>query len=162
MNNVIQLPPHHARIIDNIRGVVRSGYGALVTFDGSPDAVLERAGPKGMHPGGELCAAPVPTIRLWATWGRAPLATAAANQNFTAALGTVAERARPLVGNEHPSLLALLLAVREVTDGMRFRVPLVGEVVSEEGEPSFAAWSSCLPLGVLQRCLDRARRSRAA
>lgn len=154
--------PHHARIIDNIRGIVRSGHGALVTFDGSPDAVLELAGPKGMHPGGDLCAAPVPTIRLWATWGGPPLAVAAANQNFTAALGTVAERAKPLVGSEHEALLALLLAVREVTDGMRFRVPLVGEVVTEEGEPSFAAWASCLPLGVLQRCIDRARFARAA
>ena len=35
-------------------------------------------------------------------------------------------------------------------------------LVVEEGEPSFAAWASCLPLGVLQRCIDRSRRSRAA
>jgi hypothetical protein len=154
--------PHHARIIDNIRGIVRSGHGALVTFEGSPDTVLELAGPKGMHPGGDLCAAPVPTIRLWATWGGAPLAVAAANQNFTVALGTVAERARPLVGNEHRALLALLLAVREATDGMRFRVPVVGEVVTEEGDPSPAAWSSCLPLGALQAAIQRATRIRVA
>ena len=154
--------PRHTQIIDNIRVIVRSGHGALVTFDGSPTTVLELAGPKGMHPGGDLCAAPVPTIRLWATWGGAPLAVAAANQNFTAALGTVAERARPFVGDEHPALLALLLAVREVTDGMRFRVPVVGEVVTEEGEPSFAAWASCLPLGALQAAIQRATRIRAA
>ncbi len=147
---------HHARLLDDVRSLVRSGHGAIVTFGSPTGTVLELAGPKGMHPGGELCAAPVPTVRLWATWGDVPLAVAAANQDFPAGLATVAEHAGPLVGGDLPALLALLAAVREVTDGMRFRVPTVGDAVIEEGVPTAAAWASCLPLGALQAAIVKA------
>ena len=156
------LAPHHARILDDIRGTVRSGHGAIITFGSPTGTVLELAGPKGMHPGGELCAAPVPTIRLWATWGDVPLAVAAANQDFPAGLAAVADRAGPLVGDDLPALLALLAAVREVTEGMRFRVPTVGDDVTEEGVPSAAGWASCLPLGALQAAIAKASTLRRA
>ena len=88
--------PRHARLLDDVRGIVRSGHGAIITFGSATGTVLEVAGPKGMHPGGEFCAAPVLTIRLFSAWGEAPLAVAAANQDFPAGLTTVAGEPPPV------------------------------------------------------------------
>lgn len=145
---------------------VRAGHSCIVTYD-HPDGVgwLDVFGPNGMRGGCDDGAftAPVPTVRLWRPGGgAAPLAVAAANRAFPLELDRLAERARPLVRHEYPTLVVLLTTIREATSGLRFRVPTVGEIVTEEGAPALASWASCLPLGVLERCLDAARKSRLA
>lgn len=153
-------------LLHALRADIRAGRSFLVTYD-HPDGVgwLDVLGPEGMRGGpqdGEFVA-PVPTVRLWQPGGGpAPLAIAAANRAFPLELDRLAERARPLVRDEYPTLVLLLAAVREATAGLRFRVPTVGESVTEQGIPTLAPWASCLPLGVLERCLDAARRRRLA
>ena len=155
------LPP---ATLEAFRTDVRAGRSCLVLFD-RPDGIawLDILGPAGMRGSDPAFAAPVPTVRLWpAGGGAAPLAVAAANRAFPAELERVAERARLVVGEEWPLLLAVLATVREATEGMRFRVQSVGDTVTEVGSPSAHAWRSCLPLGDLQTAVLRAANLRAA
>lgn len=157
------LPP---QVLDSLRADLRAGHSCIVTYD-HPDGVgwLDVFGPAGMRGGGDdgSFVAPVPTVRLWQPGGGlAPLAVAAANRAFPLELDRLAERARPLVRDAYPTLVVLLAAIREAASGLRFRVPMVGESVTEEGAPALAPWASCLPLGVLERCLDAARKGRLA
>ncbi len=155
--------PH--RLLDDLRTDVRAGRSCIVTYE-HPDGVgwLDVFGPNGMRGGDDNAfTAPVPTVRLWRPGGGpAPLAVAAANRAFPLELDRLAERARPLVRDEYATLVVVLATIREATSGLRFRVPLVGEVVTEEGSPSPAAWASCLPLGALQAAIQRATRIRSA
>ncbi len=151
-----KLLPSQTALIDNIRDVVRTGYGALITFE-APDAPwLEIAGPNGMQPGGHLFGAPVPTVRLRRNGDAWPLAEAAANNDFSGGLSTLAECAKPFVGDEFPALLALLGAVHEASGAKRRRVPKVGGCITETGVPSVHAWMSCLTLGDLQAAVAKA------
>jgi hypothetical protein len=147
-------PPKHFRVVEEVRELVRSGYGALVTFEAPGAPWLEIAGPNG--PGGDFLAAPVPTLRLRAQGEGSPLAIAAVNDNFPAGLNAIAERARPFVGDEFPALLTLLGAIREASGVKRSRVPTVGACVTETGTPDPHAWMSCLSLGDLQAAVLRA------
>lgn len=160
MSEII-LPHRLATDIDGVCADVRAGRGAFVLIDERVPALLLVAGPKGLPGWSLLCTSPVPQLELRTLDGRT-LAAAAANRAFPAGLDEIAAQAQPFVGPAAPTLRALLDAVRSTTETMRFRVPAVGEYVIEEGEPSLAAWASCLPLGVLQRCIDRARRLRKA
>ncbi len=151
-----KLLPNQAALIDNIRDLVRTGYGALITFE-APDAPwLEIAGPQGVSPGGHLFGAPVPTVRLRRNGAGGPLAEAAANNNFSAGLSTLAECAKPLIGEEFPALLALLAAVHDASGAKRRRVPTVGTRITQTGVPDLHAWMSCLSLGDLQGAVARA------
>ncbi len=130
-----KLLPNQTALIDNIRDLVRTGYGALVTFQ-APDAPwLEIAGPNGVQPGGHLFGASVPTVRLRRNGDAAPLAEAAANNDFSGGLSRLAECAKPLVGDEFPALLALLAAVHEASGAKRRRVQKVSGRVADTGEP---------------------------
>ena len=160
MSEII-LPHRWASDVDGVCADLRAGRGAFVLINEQIPAFLLLAGPKGLPGWSLLCTSPVPHLELRTLDGRT-LAEAAANRAFPAGLDEIATQAEPLVGAAAPTLRALLAAVRATTETMRFRVPTVPEFVVEEGEPSLAAWASCLPLGVLQRCLDRSRRSRAA
>lgn len=159
--SAIVLPYRRAEDVDAVCADVRSGRGALVLLTDTTPALLLLGGPKGMPWWPFYGRTPVPFLELRALDG-STLAEASANRAFPAGLDEIAAKAEPLVGSGAPSVRALLAAILATTETMRFRVPVVGEYVVEEGEPSFAAWASCLPLGVLQRCLDRSRRSRAA
>ncbi len=159
MNEII-LPHRLAGDVEGVCADVRAGRGALVVIDERAPAFLLVAGPKGLPGWSLFCTSPVPHIELRTLDGRT-LAEAAANRAFPAGLDQIATQAEALVGDAAPALRALLAAVRATTETMRFRVPVVAECVVEEGEPSLAAWSSCLPLGVLQRCLDRSLRKAA-
>lgn len=160
MSEII-LPHRLATDIDGVCADVRAGRGAFVLVDERVRAILLLAGPKGLPGWSLFCTSPVPHLELLTLDGRT-LAEASANRAFPAGLDEIAAQAEPLVGSGGPSVRALLAAILATTETMRFRVPTVGEYVLEEGEPSLAAWASCLPLGVLQRCIDRARRTRAA
>ncbi len=144
---------------------VRAGRSCLVTFD-RPEGIawLDILGPAGMRGNDpDSFTAPVLTVRLWpAGGGSAPLAVAAANRDFPAELDHLAERARPVVGDEWRLLVAVLATVRDATAGMRFRIPSVGDAVTEVGTPSGHAWASCLTLGDLQSAILRSARLRAA
>ncbi len=158
----INLPHRRAEDLDGVCADVRAGRGALVLINESAPAFLQLAGPKGLPGWTLLCNAPYPEVLLRSIPDGRILAEAAANRAFPAGLDEIATKAEPLVGAAAPTLRALLAAVRATTETMRFRVPAVAELVAEEGEPTLGAWASCLPLGVLQRCLDRARRPRRA
>jgi hypothetical protein len=162
VSNVIQLPYYTLRDIEPVCADLRAGRGAFILLGDSPTAFIEVAGPKGLPSWWFLCNAAYPQLSLRTSYEAPPLAVAEANRAFPGGLDEIAAKAEPLIGEAATGLRALLAAVREATATMRFRVPTVAEVVTEEGQPSFAAWASCLPLGVLQRCLDRSRRSRAA
>ena len=155
------LPYRRADEVDALCADVRAGRGAVVLVSDTTPLLLLLSGPKGMPWWPHFGVTPVPALDLRTLDGRT-LAEAAANRSFPTGLDEIAAQALPFVGPAAPTLRALLDAVRLTTETMRFRVPAVAEFVVEEGEPSFAAWSSCLPLGVLQRCMDRSRRSRAA
>jgi hypothetical protein len=160
MNEII-LPHRLATDIVGVCADVRAGRGALVVVDERVPVFLLLAGPKGLPGWSLFCTSPVPHIELRTLDGRT-LAEAAANRAFPAGLDQIVAKAEPLLGDDAaPALRALLAAVRATTETMRFRVPVVAEYVVEEGEPSFGAWASCLPLGVLQQCLDRSRRKAA-
>lgn len=160
MSEII-LPHRPAADVAGVCADLRAGRGAFVLLDDHTPAFLLLAGPKGLPGWSLLCSSPVPHLELRTFDGRT-LAEASANRAFPAGLDEIAAKAEPLVGTGAPSVRALLAAILATTETMRFRVPAVGEYVIEEGEPSLAAWASCLPLGVLQRCIDRARRPRKA
>lgn len=151
-----KLLPGQTALIENIRDLVRTGYGALITFE-APDAPwLEIAGPNGAQAPGHLFGAAVPTVRLRRNGDVAPLAEAAANNDFSGGLSTLAECAKPLIGDEFPALLALLAAVHDASGAKRRRVPTVGTRITQTGVPDLHAWMSCLSLGDLQEAVARA------
>ena len=158
------LPP---RVLDALRTDVRAGRSCIVTYD-HPDGTgwLDVFGPEGMRGGGPDAGftAPIPTVRLWQPGGgTAPLAEAVANRAFPRELEQLAERARPFVRDEFPTLVLLLATIKEASDGLRFRLPTTGERVRVVGCPSVAAWMSCIPLGNLQAAiLSSANRKAAA
>lgn len=107
--------------------------------------------------------APIPTVRLWQPGGGPkPPAEAVANRAFPLELARLADCARPLVRDEYPTLLILLTTIREATDGLRFRLPDVGNAVKLVGRPSVEGWMSCIPLGDLQSAILRAANRKAA
>ncbi len=162
MTNVIQLPYYGVRDIEPLCADLRAGRGAFVLLGESPVAFLEVAGPKGLPAWKLLCNAPYPQVSLRTGFDGPALVVAEANRAFPGALDEIAAKAEPLIGESAPALRALLAGLRETSATLRFRVPSVAENVAEEGEPLFAAWASCLSLGVLQRCIERARRVRSA
>jgi len=150
-----------ARQVEVLRDTLREGYSVLYAFDDEDGATtrVDVMGPRGMKGGndGGFLSAPVPTVRLWSPAALSrPLAVAAANRNFPAALDAVAERARPLVGDEYRLLLALLATVREHAPRLRPRVPTVGSAFTSSGTPSLSAFTSCLGLGDLEESFVRA------
>ena len=157
------LPP---QVLATLRTDVRAGRSCLITYD-HPDGTgwLDVHGPEGMRGGPEDGAftAPIPTVRLWAPGGGpAPLAEAVANRAFPIELDRLAERARPLVRDEYPTLLLVLTTIREATEGLRFRLPEVGDAVRMLGRPSVAGWMSCIPLGDLQAAILQSANRKAA
>ena len=157
------LPPH---VLATLRTDVRAGRSCLITYD-HPDGTgwLDVHGPEGMRGGPDDGAftAPIPTVRLWPPGGGlAPLAEAVANRAFPIELDRLAERARPLVRDEYPTLLLVLTTIREATEGLRFRLPDVGAAVRMVGRPSVVGWMSCIPLGDLQSAILSAANRKAA
>ena len=150
-------------VVEQVRELVRAGQGALVTFELAEAPWLEVAGPQGMGEGDAgLGHAPVPTLRLHRNGEPGPVAVAAANGDLALGLHEIAEAARPLVGAEHPALVALLAAVRDAASDRRPRTPQVGTTVRETGTPDAAAFLSCLTLGDLQAAVEASRRHRRA
>ena len=149
-----------ARHVAVLRDTLTEGHALFYAFD-SDDGTstrLDIMGPRGMIGGGadHFLTAPVPTVRLWSPGSQSrPLAVAAANRNFPAALDAVAERARPLVGDEYRLLLALLATVREHAPRLRPRVRTVGSSFTSSGTPSISAFVSCLGLGDLEESFVR-------
>lgn len=158
------IPP---RVLDTLRTDVRAGRSCLITYD-HPDGTgwLDVHGPEGMRggpPDDGALTAPIPTVRLWPPGGGlAPIAEAVANRAFPIELDRLAERARPLLRDEYPTLLLVLTTIREATEGLRFRLPEVGNAVRMVGRPSVAGWMSCIPLGDLQSAILRAANRKAA
>lgn len=149
-----------ARHVAFLRGSLAEGRSLFYAFDhdDGTSTRLDVMGPRGMSGDDDgFLAAPVPTVRLWSSGSLSrPLAVAAANRNFPAALDAVAERARPLVGDEYNVLLALLATVREHAPRLRPRVPVVGSMFTSSGTPSMSAFVSCLGLGDLEESIVRA------
>ncbi len=150
-----------ARHVAVLRDTLTEGHALFYAFDheDGTSTHLDVMGPRGMIGGGadHFLAAPVPTVRLWSPGSQSrPLAVAAANRNFPAALDAVAERARPLVGDEFRLLLALLATVREHAPRLRPRVPTVGLAFTSSGTPSPSAFTSCLGLGDLEESFVQA------
>ena len=149
-----------AEVTRIVRADVRAGRSWIATFgrgDGAPR--LDFLGPRGMRGSPDFFRADPPLLRLWPTCCEGdPLAVVAiaANDALAPRLVEVEDRARPLVGAEHPFLIALLTGLREGVLGARPRVPVVGEAISSHGSPDLAAWTSCLSLGDLQVSLLRA------
>jgi hypothetical protein len=157
------LSPH---VLATLRTDVRAGRSCIITYD-HPDGTgwLDVHGPDGMRGGPDDGAftSPIPTVRLWPPGGgTAPLAEAVANRAFPRELDQLAERARPLVRDEYPALIVLLTTIREATEGLRFRLPVVGETVRMVGRPSVTAWMSCIPLGNLQAAILQTTNRKAA
>jgi hypothetical protein len=150
-------------VVEQVRALVRAGRGALVTFE-RPDAPwLEVAGPNGMGVAdGGLGHAEVPTLRLHRNGDAHPLAVASADGDFAVGLHAIAEFSRPLLGDEHPLLVALLAAVRDAAADRRPRTPQAGTNVRETGAPDAAGFLSCLTLGDLQGAVERSRIVRTA
>jgi hypothetical protein len=141
-----------------LRETLKDGRSVLYTFDrdDGTSTRLDVMGPKGMRggQGEDFFTAPVPTVRLWSPWSTSrPLAVASADRAFPTALDTLAERARPLVGDEFAVLLALLATIKDSASRLRPRVPKVGAAFSSSGTPSMDAWGSCLGLGDLEDAL---------
>lgn len=141
-----------------LRAKLAEGRSLFYAFDRNDGTCtrLDVLGPKGMVGGADdvFFVAPVPTVRLWSPGSLArPLAVAAANRSFPEALDALAERARPLVGDEHAVLLALLATVRDHAPRLRPRVPVVGPAFTSSGTPSMSAFVSCLGLGDLERAI---------
>lgn len=149
-----------ARHVAFLRSSLSEGRSLLYAFDGEDGTStrLEVMGPRGMIGGDEdFLTAPVPTVRLWSPGSQSrPVAVAAANRNFPAALDVVAERARPLVGDEYQVVLVLLATIRDHAPRLRPRVPVVGQSFTSSGTPSLPAFVSCLGLGDLEESLVRA------
>lgn len=153
-----QKPTNAAATIERVRSLVRSGHGALIAFDGPDAPWLEIAGPNGMAPGSDgFGVAPVPTLRLHRNGEAGPVAVAVANEQFAEGLHAIAQFARPLLGAEHPALVALLAAVRDAAADKRPRAPQVGAQLRETGSPNPAGWLSCLTLGDLQWAVEQSR-----
>jgi hypothetical protein len=147
----------HVAFLRNSLSKGRSLFYAFDREDGTSTR-LEVMGPRGMIGGSDdFLTAPVPTVRLWSPGSQSrPLAVAAANRNFPAALDVVAERARPLVGDEYKVVLALLATIRDHAPRLRPRVPVVGPSFTSSGIPSLPAFVSCLGLGDLEESFVRA------
>ena len=150
-----------ARQVAVLRDTLAEGHALFYAFDreDGTSTRLDVLGPRGMIGGGAdpFFTAAVPTVRLWSPGSQSrPLAVAAANRNFPAALDAVAERARPLVGDDYRLLLALLATVREHAPRLRPRVPTVGSAFTSSGTPSLSAFTSCLGLGDLEESFVRA------
>ena len=99
--------------------------------------------------------------------GDLALLTGAAREvTAVAARDTTVARVKPDVFlrwiDEYPTLLLLLTTIREATEGLRFRLPEVGDAVKLVGRPSVAGWMSCIPLGDLQTAILRAANRKAA
>lgn len=144
-----------------LRATLAEGRSLLYTFDRDDGTCtcVEVLGPKGMVGGADdgFFVAPVPTVRLWSPGSCSrPLAVAAANRAFPETLGALAERARPLVGDEHRVLLALLATVRDHAPRLRPRVPKVGTAITSSATPSLAAFVSCLGLGDVEDSILKA------
>ena len=143
-----------ARAVVPVRAAIRDGRSLFCCFDQPVGTTrLDLLGPNGMIGGADddFLRASVPTLRLWSPTATArPIALAAANKDFPAGLDAIARRATPLIGDELPLLLAVLAVVREETDGMRFRAPNVGGLVTSSGRPTAAAWMSALSLADIQ------------
>jgi hypothetical protein len=149
-----------ARAIAPVRAAVREGRSLFCCFD-QPNGTtrLDLLGPNGMIGGSNdgFLYASVPTLRLWSPTAMArPIAQAAANKDFPAGLNTIARRAAPLLGDELPLLLAMLVAVQEETAGMRFRSPNVGDLITSSGRPTAEAWMSALSLADIQAAVLKA------
>ncbi len=149
-----------ARAVQPVRAAIRAGRSIFCCFDHANGTTrLDLLGPNGMSGGsndGFLCAS-VPTVRLWSPTATArPIAQAAANKDFPAGLDAIARRAAPLIGDELPLLLAMLAIVREETAGMDFRTPNVGDLVTNSGRPTAAAWMSKLSLADIQAAVVKA------
>ena len=146
-----------ARHVAFLRGSLAEGRSLFYAFDHDDGAStrLDVMGPRGMAGDTDgFLAAPVPTVRLWSSGSLSrPLAVAAANRNFPAALDAVAERARPLVGDEYNVLLALLATIRDQGPRLRPRVPVVGVAFTSSGSPSLSAFATCLGLGDLEESM---------
>lgn len=141
-----------------LRETLKDGRSVLYTFDrgDGTSTRLDVMGPKGLRggQGEDFLTAPVPTVRLWSpTSTRRPLAVASADRAFPTSLDTLAERARPLVGDDFAVLLALLATIKESAPRLRPRVPKVGAAFSSSGTPSMDAWASCLGLGDIEDAL---------
>lgn len=149
-----------AEITRIIRADVRAGRSWIAIFGPGDDVPrLDFLGQKGFRGGGGFFRANPPLLRLWPTCcAPDPLAELplAANDALVTRLAQVEDRARPLVGEELPFLIALLVGLREGVLGARPRVPLVGDAVTSAGTPDLAAWASCLALGDFQGTLLRA------
>jgi len=149
-----------ARHVELLRAKLTEGRSLFYAFDreDGTSTRLDVLGPNGMVGGNDgFFTAPVPTVRLWSPGsGSRPLAVAAANRGFPEALDVLAERARPLVGDEHRVLLALLATVRDHAPRLRPRVPKVGTAITSSGTPSLAAFVSCLGLGDVEHSILRA------
>lgn len=148
-----------ARHVARLRDTLAEGYSVLYTFDRADGACtrLDVMGPRGMrcsgaaNDDGGFLAAPVSTVRLWSpTSTSRPLAVASADRNFAPSLDVLAERAKPLVGDEFAVLLALLATIRDHAPRLRPRVAKVPLVFTSSGTPSMPAWASCLGLGDLE------------
>lgn len=152
-----RLITHHVELL---RAKLAEGRSLFYAFDGD-DGTCTRVdvlGPNGMVGGDDhFFTAPVPTVRLWSPGSCCrPLAVAAANRGFPEALDALAERARPLVGDEHRVLLVLLATVRDHAPRLRQRVPKVGAAITSSGTPSMAAFASCLGLGDIEDSILKA------
>jgi len=149
-----------AEITRIIRADVRAGRSWIATFGAGDDVPrLDFLGPKGFRGGDGFFRADPPLLRLWPTCcAQDPLAELplAANDALVTRLGQVEDRARLLVGEELPFLVALLVGLREGVLGVRPRVPIVGDAVKSTGVPDLDAWASCLALGDIQGTLLRA------
>ncbi len=144
-----------ARHMAFLRAKLAEGHSLFYAFDRNDGTCtrLDVLGPKGMVGGADdgFFVAPVPTVRLWSPGSLSrPLAVAAANRAFPEALDSLAERARPLVGEEHTVLLALLATIKAHAPRLRPRVPVVGTAITSSGSPSVTAFASCLGLGDLE------------
>jgi len=149
-----------ARHVELLRAKLAEGRSLFYAFD-REDGTCTRVdvlGPNGMVGGNDdFFTASVPTVRLWSPGSCSrPLAVAAANRGFPEALDALAERARPLVGDEHRVLLALLATVRDHAPLLRPRVPKVGTAFTSSGTPSMAAFVSCLGLGDVEDSILKA------
>lgn len=140
-------------LVGEVTDLVRAGYGALLTFE-SPGAWVELAGPNGARSGdGETWRTPVTTVRLVRAGEPGVIATAVRDEAFGKALDELAEAARPLAGDDYPTLVSVLRAVRELAAKTRARMPTVGPGLNEHGEPSLPAWLSCLTLADLEQAM---------
>lgn len=149
-----------AEVTRIIRADVRAGRSWIATFGPGDDVPrLDFLGQRGFRGADDFFRADPPMLRFWPTCcAPGPLAEVplAANEALVPRLAQVEDRARLLVGDELPFLLALLVGLREGVLGARPRVPIVGDAVTSAGVPDLDAWAACLALGDIQGTLLRA------